>query len=308
MIEVPRNMLSDEKDAKKFMDEFNKFHGGAENSDKVGMLREGMKFQALSMSNTDAEFLKQRQFQRQDTALWFMIESILGDGQTEVYKSLSERKVAYLTNCLLTWMTKIEEEWNIKLLQPREIQNQSHFFKFDSSVFLRSDFSSTVRAYREATDGMILTRNEARDALDYNTVEGGDQFINPNTTSMDAAGDSNNGEPPPASNRDRAVVSAHVGNLLNVEKTRLLQFSSKPNTFLSQVDKFYAKWNHTLRSGMELYCTDSKLADKWCQSSKTALLRLADSTTYETLKAELESELARWDARKEQLISEIIEC
>jgi HK97 family phage portal protein len=314
MLEVPKGMLNDEKDAKRFIEEFNKFHGGSENSDKVGMLREGMKFQALSMSNTDAEFLKQRQFQRQDTALWFMIENILGDGQTEVYKSLAERKNAYLTNCLLTWMTKIEEEFNLKLLNPREIQGQTHFFKFDASVFLRSDFASTVKAYREATDGMILTRNEARDALDYNTVEGGDEFINPNTTSMDASGDDSNDNDADeqaattTTNRDRAVVSAHVGNLLNVEKTRLLQFSAKPNTFLSQVDKFYGKWQTTLANGIERYCADISKAEKWCKSSKAALLQLADSTTYDTLKPALEEELARWDARKEQLITEIIEC
>jgi HK97 family phage portal protein len=311
MIEVPRNLLTDEKDAKRFMEEFNRIHGGSENSDKVGMLREGMKFQALSMSNTDAEFLKQRQFQRQDTALWFMIENILGDGQTEVYKSLAERKNAYLTNCLLTWMTKIEEEFNLKLLNPREIQGQTHFFKFDASVFLRSDFASTVKAYREATDGMILTRNEARDALDYNTVEGGDEFINPNTTSMDASGDDSEDDAaiePTTTNRDRAVVSAHVGNLLNVEKTRLLQFSAKPSNFLTQVDKFYAKWESTLAKGVECYCTDSQIASKWCKASKAALLCLAESTTYDTLKPALEEELARWDTRKEQLITEIIEC
>jgi hypothetical protein len=59
---------------------------------------------------------------------------------------------------------------------------------------------------------------------------------------------------------------------------------------------------------MEHYCSDQDLADKWCRDSKLALLQLADSTTYDTLKPALEEELARWDARKEQLITEIIEC
>lgn len=302
MLEVPKNMFKDESEAKKFMDQFNEAHSGASKADKVGMLREGIKYQAIAMSNQDAEFLKSRQFNKQDTALWFLVENILGDGQTEVYKSLSERQSSYLKNCLLTWMTKWEEELNLKLLNPREQSADSMFFKFDNSVFLTTDFASSVKTYREAVESMILTRNEARDALDYNTVDGGDVFENPNTTSGNSPENPDSSQP---QNLERTAVKTQIAHLIGVEKNRVLQCCDKPEKFLAQVDKFYAKFTDTLQAAIDKYAAKPELAGKWCGQSKQLLLAVTDHATNATLKGSVEEELSRWDARIESLVTEI---
>lgn len=309
LLEVPKGMFRDEAEARKFKDQFNDAHSGPSNSDKVAMIREGIKYQAIAMSNQDAEFLKSRQFNKQDTALWFLVENILGDGQTEVYKSLSERQSSYLKNCLLTWMTKWEEELNLKLLNPREQSADSMLFKFDNSIFLTTDFASSVKTYREAVESMILTRNEAREALDYNTVEGGDIFQNPNTTSSnDASGDDSNdndADEQQVQNLERSAVSAHVGHVLDVEKKRILAIAAKPKNFLNQVDKFYAKFAGTLQNAIDKYAAEPELAAAWCKESKDALLSVTDTATDETLQAAVEDELSRWDKRTDKLIGDI---
>lgn len=303
---VPPTMLREESEAKKFLEQFNAANSGSDKEGKVGMLREGMKYEAVAMSNQNAEFLKNRQFQRQDTALWFLIESILGDGSSEVYKSFAEKQAAYLKNCLLTWMTKWEEELNSKLLLPREKAADSMFFKFDSSVFLTTDFAASVSAYREAVEAMILTRNEARDALDYNTVEGGDVFENPNTTSGNNADASDNS--PDAQNLERSAVTAQISHLIGVEKNRILQFTDKPEKFLNQLDKFYGKFADTLQSAIDNYAAKPELAKKWCSESKAALLQVTDVATNETLRACVEEELSRWSQRVETLVTEICDA
>lgn len=302
ILEVPRNLLTDPKEAQEFLDQFNERNSG-KHSDKAAMLRDGMTYKAVAMSNSDAEFIKNRQFQRQDTALWFMIESILGDGQTEVYKSLAERKNAYLTNCLLTWMTKWEEELNAKLRTPTEIRSGSHFFKFDSSVFLTTDFASMVDAYRKAVEAMILTPNEARDALDYNTVEDGNAFRNPNTTSGNSSAIPNSSSE--SQNLERSAVNTQISHLIGVEKNRVLQFADKPEKFLHQLDKFYAKFADTLQSAIDKYAAKPDLGKKWCSDSKDALLQVTDVATDETLRACVEEELSRWSQRVETLVTEI---
>lgn len=308
-LEIPAGMLREESEARKFLDQFNAAHSGASNTDRVGMLREGMKYQAIAMSNQDAQFLASRQFTRQDTALWFLVENILGDGQTEVYKSLSERQASYLKNCLLTWMTKWEEELNRKLRKPAERREDSVFFKFDNSVFLTTDFASSVKTYREAVEAMILTRNEARDALDYNTVDGGDVFENPNTTSgSDSSGDGssdNDADERQAQNLERNAVAAHIGHVLDIEKKRILALCDKPKNFLNQVDKFYAKFTTTLQNAVDKYAAGTDFAAQWCKASKDALLNVTDTATDETLRAAVEDELSRWDARTEKLVAEI---
>lgn len=302
MLEIPKGMFREEAEAEKFMKQFNEAHSGASKADKVGMLREGIKYQAIAMSNQDAEFLKSRQFNKQDIALWFLVENILGDGQTEVYKSLSERQSAYLKYCLLTWMTKWEEELNLKLLDPREQSADSMFFKFDNSVFLTTDFASSVKTYREAVESMILTRNEARDALDYNTVDGGDVFENPNTTSGSSPENPDNSQP---QNLERTAVKTQISHLIGVEKNRVLQCCDKPEKFLAQVDKFYAKFTDTLQAAIDKYAAKPELAGKWCGQSKQLLLAVTDHATNATLKGSVEEELSRWDARIESLVTEI---
>jgi HK97 family phage portal protein len=187
MIEAPSGMFRNEQDAKQFLHMFNEYHAGPENSDKVGLLREGMKLQTMAMSNQDAQFLENRRYQRQEAALWFMLETILGDGSSETYRSFEHKNMAYLTNCLMTWIVKWEQELNCKLLSSREIRNDSHFFKFNTGAFLRADFATTMQSLRSGVEALILSPNEARDILDFNRREGGDDFINPNTMSPEQA-------------------------------------------------------------------------------------------------------------------------
>jgi HK97 family phage portal protein len=189
MIEAPSGMFRNEQDAKKFLTDFNEYHAGPQNSDKVGLIREGMKLQTMSMSNQDAQFLESRRYQRQEAALWFMLETILGDGSSEAYRSFEQKNMAYLTNCLMTWIVKWEQELNCKLLSSRELRADTHFFKFNTGAFLRADFATTMQSLRSGVESLIISPNEARDILDFNRRDGGDEFVNPNTSTQAAQAD-----------------------------------------------------------------------------------------------------------------------
>jgi HK97 family phage portal protein len=195
MIEAPSGMFRNEQDAKNFLQMFNEYHAGPDNADKVGLLREGMKLQTMAMSNQDAQFLENRRYQRQEAALWFMLETILGDGSSETYRSFEHKNMAYLMNCLMTWIVKWEQELNCKLLSSRELRNDTHFFKFNTGAFLRADFATTMQSLRSGVESLILSPNEARDILDFNNRDGGDEFINPNTTSPGMMTESNDDSP-----------------------------------------------------------------------------------------------------------------
>lgn len=104
MLEAPPGMFRDEKEANEFIDNYNKEHGTDGKGKEVGLLIEGIKANVLQMSNKDAEFIEQRKFQRQEAALWLMLESILGDDKSVSYNSEEQKQLAYLKNCLGTWL------------------------------------------------------------------------------------------------------------------------------------------------------------------------------------------------------------
>jgi hypothetical protein len=182
---------------------------------------------------------------------------------------------------------------------------------------MRSDFAGTISTLSQAVESLILSPNEARDIIDYNRREGGDEFVNPYTTSgqdiakeEDSAEDEVEDEEEAASTLQNkklqySAVRAHLGNLIDVERKRILQFAGDASKFVSKVAAFYAKFEGNLGIAIEKVHGDKALAKKWCADSKFSVL-LASECTAEELKARVEEELATFDGRLDKLIKSII--
>jgi HK97 family phage portal protein len=312
MIEAPAGMFRNEQDAKTFLNALNEYHAGPDNADKVGLLREGMKLQTMAMSNQDAQFLENRRYQRQEAALWFMLETILGDGSTETYKSFEHKNMAYLMNCLMSWIVKWEQELNCKLLSSRELKNDTHYFKFNTGAFLRADFATTVQSLRNAVEGLILNPNEARDILDYNRRDGGDEFLNPNTSTQSATTDDpeddtdeDESEPMDPSDAQRTTIRSHLNHLVGVEKKRVLAFAKNPTSFISKIDAFYSKFATTLGTAIAKFAQDNGKSGEWCQQSKDILLQVSECQPQQ-LVARLEEEFSTWEKRIDTLTDKVL--
>ena len=68
------------------------------------------------IGDNGAEFVPTLTFMRQDEALRFLLESIIGDDSSVSYNSLEQKNLAYLQNCLNCWLRVWEEECEVKLL------------------------------------------------------------------------------------------------------------------------------------------------------------------------------------------------
>ena len=128
MLEAPADSphFRTQEQADEFLESFIKKHGSDGDAKDVGLLRGGIKSTVLQMSNKDAEFIEQRRFQRQEAALWLMLESILGDDTSVSYNSEEQKQLAYLKNCLSNWLIRWEEECSFKLLREQEFYSGSH--------------------------------------------------------------------------------------------------------------------------------------------------------------------------------------
>lgn len=172
LLEAPVGMFRSAKDSQEFLDNFNKKHAGVEASGRAGLLRDGMKATTLPISATDAQFLEQRAFQREEIALLFGLESILGDNTGQTYRSISERNTAYVNNCLQRWMCKWEEEVMSKLISPaRPLE-----VEFDTTPLLKGDPNSLADYTMKMQQHGVLTINEIRQMHGFSPVDDGDKL------------------------------------------------------------------------------------------------------------------------------------
>lgn len=306
MLEAPLGVFRNEADAKEFLKSFREQHTGEENTAAAGLLRDGIKANVVAMNNRDMQATESRQLQRQDVALWFLLEHILGDATSVSYNSLTERNLAYLSNCLGRWLKPFEEEVDEKLLTDQEKATDSHFCRFSTGALLKTDMQTTATTISTLITAKVLTSNEGRALLDYNPLEGGDVLENPATSSGTVSQDDEKPkgiEDKTAAGSKRAMESM-LGNLISVEMHRCIAATKSAN-FLQWMDSFYSRWETKFADDIESLGGDRQLATNHCEESKRRLMECASSATIDQLETAVENCVATWPNRVHGIIEEL---
>jgi HK97 family phage portal protein len=301
-LEAPPAMFRSDVDAKKFIDAFNAAEAGSDNAGKAGLLREGIKANAVSMSNSDAQFVDLQKFNRADIGMLFGLEGMPGDGETDSYNSREQTQIAYL-QCLDRWLVQFEEQCDMKLLTPTEIRLNKAYFKFNTGAILRTALKETIDAFSVAVSSRIMNPNECRSKLDLNPYEGGEEFINPN---IQRSGDDPEPEPEETpeddqedsqerARNDRAVEQMLRG-LIKTEGNNAISASKKAQ-FVAWIAKKYPQWENKLADKIEAIGLDRDLARIHCQESTRILAGLAAKYGGESLQKAVETEVKTWENR-----------
>lgn len=308
MLEVPESspMFRTEKDAQEFLDAFRKNHEGNDPAKStIGMLRGGIKANAINMSNIDAQFLEQRKFQREDAALQFCLEGILGDSSNASYNSLEQRNLAYRQNCLAPWTVSWEEECELKLLTESE-RKRGYYIKFNDGALLRTEKQVTASIGSQLIASRVMNPNEVREWFDMNPYEGGDEYVNPaidKKVDNGPGGASNLPDPMTTPTTETNAALAMIGNLVGVEQKRVIHACKSPN-FVERIQSFYKEWENKLADSIEKIGGDRHLASRHCQESQRQLIDLAQQT--ENLPERVSECVKLWQNRVPKLIEGIV--
>ena len=158
--------------------------------DRLLVIEQGMKFDAVSMSPQDIELLASRKHQIDEIARWFGVPSILinqNEGSTTLGSSTAEIISGFYKLNLRPYLERIEASVKTWLFTPDEANQYE--FEFDFEGLLRSDLKSRLEGYRTAVAGTILTPNEVRRIEGWPRVEGGDVLLSQvNMTPIDKLG------------------------------------------------------------------------------------------------------------------------
>lgn len=240
---------------KHLREEWQKVHGGSNNSGKIAILWEGMKFNPISMSNIDAQWAEAIDLSAIDAARLLNLPAYklnyTKDSSTRA--NLEEQNETYKQMTLTRWATKLDQEFRRKLLTDSEWRSDRYQFVFDWDAFMRADIDTLTQVGDRCVKGEIMNRNEARRLLRLPPYPGGDMFgspaINPQrqNTPEDGADSPNNGRPRnTVFNRLCASETAHRELLLDRmlhfierESISLKQAAGSSKNFIRWLDEFY---------------------------------------------------------------------
>lgn len=145
----------------------------------MAILEAGMSYQAISGNSKDSQLLETRLFNIQDVARFFSINPVLlGDLSHSSYSTIEASLLEFVTHTLYPYITLIENELKRKLIKPSE---KNLYIDLDAGFILKSDKNSQANYLSTLVSSGIMTRNEAREQLGLNAMEGADELIIPFT-------------------------------------------------------------------------------------------------------------------------------
>jgi HK97 family phage portal protein len=156
-------VLSDtayERLRKEFADKYT----GLMNSGKPLILEDGLKYERLSLSNEDSQFLDTRRFQKTEIAALFKVPPyMLGDMSKATFNNMEQMMTNFVMNCLMPHAVNFELAVKKYLLR-----NKSFYVKFNLNSLMRGDFKTRTEGYRTLINIGVLTPNEVRELEEFN--------------------------------------------------------------------------------------------------------------------------------------------
>ena len=168
---------------------FNSSYAKLSQSNSTIILEEGLSFKPISISPEQAQFLASRQFSIEEVARIFNVPPhMLKDLTKSSFNNIEMQSQEFVTYTLMPYITRIENEMNLKLFRTNELGYK--FIEFNVNGLLRGDVKSRNEAYKTAITNGYMSINEVRQKENLNSIAGGDKhFMQMNMTTIEKIGE-----------------------------------------------------------------------------------------------------------------------
>lgn len=169
--------LSDEAFAR-LKSDFESQHQGLANAHKPLILEMGLKWQQISLSAEDAQFLETRKFQLEEICRIYRVPlHMVQNTDRATFNNIENLGIGFINYSLVPYLTRIEQRINAGLVKPSK---QGQFYaKFNTGALLRGDMKSRFESYATGINWGIYSPNECRELEELNPREGGDVYLTP---------------------------------------------------------------------------------------------------------------------------------
>lgn len=178
---------------------------GMQGAGKTPILEDGAKFDAITMNAVDSQFLETRQFQIEEVCRWLNVPPVMIHHMvksTSWGTGVEQIMLSFVRTCVLMW----SEVWTGAIRRDLILIPRQYEARFDIESLIRGDMKAQADFFSRLVLNGILTRNEARDALGYNPLEGLSEPLTPNNTNTSDTAPGNGG-----GERDDKAMLGHNG-------------------------------------------------------------------------------------------------
>lgn len=150
-------------------------HRGPGNAFRIAVLDLGLKYQPISMTNSDAQFVESNEIRVADVCRFFGVPLHLAYAGKQSYASNEQNGIEFVNYTLLAYETQWGQEDTYKLLLPSERAAQLRI-KRNLKVFLKGDTEAQAAWYRTMREISALNSDEIRGLEDMGTIPGGEEY------------------------------------------------------------------------------------------------------------------------------------
>ncbi|MBQ6052264.1 MAG: phage portal protein [Clostridia bacterium] len=167
------------KDPTRVRESWQSTFGGSQNSGKIAVLEEGMKYTPISISPEQAQFLETRKFQINEIARIFRVPPhMVGDLEKSSFSNIEQQSLEFVKYTLDPWVIRWEQSIQRTLLSTDE--KKDYFVKFNVEGLLRGDYQSRMTGYATARQNGWMSANDIRELENLDRIpkeDGGDLYL-----------------------------------------------------------------------------------------------------------------------------------
>lgn len=152
--------------------EWDKIHSGPGNGFRIAVMDNGMKYQAISMSNADAQFVESEEQRVADMCRFFGVPLHMVYAGKQAYSSNEQNAIEFTKFTLQPIITQREQEDSDKLLLPSERQAGLRI-KRELKGLLRGDTAAQAAWYKAMREVSAYSPDDIRGYEDLPKVPGG---------------------------------------------------------------------------------------------------------------------------------------
>lgn len=147
-------------------------YSGMKNAGSTPVLMGGFKFQPITLSPEDAQFVATSKLTTQQICGAYRIPlHMVGDLDRATFSNIEHQSLEFVQNTLRPWVRNWEQELNRKLV-PYSLRG-THYFRFNMDAILRGDIKTRFEAYTRGIQWGIFNRDEVRRMENLNAIPGG---------------------------------------------------------------------------------------------------------------------------------------
>lgn len=147
------------------------------------ILEEGLKAKHFGSTAKDSQLVELMKREAEEVARFTGVpRPLLMFDETSWGSGIEQLSLFFVTYCLMPWFVIWEEAIWMWLLTPEE--QKTYYAKFNEGALLRGSLKDQAEFLKAALgpNAAYLTPNEARETVDRNPIEGGDDLPRPGTT------------------------------------------------------------------------------------------------------------------------------